>query len=454
MKTRVLFVDDDEAMRGLMDMRLTNRGFSVKTAGSAGAALDAIAQGAFDAVVTDLNMQGATGLQLCRQVIEARPNLPVILVTAFGSLASAIEAIRAGAYDFLPKPFEFEQLVLAIERGATLARLEDEVVRLRKVVADVQSWGELVGGSPPMTELYRMLARIADSDVPVLVTGESGTGKELVARALHRQGPHARGPFVAVNCAAMPEALLESELFGHARGAFTDAKSSKEGLFVAANGGTIFLDEIGELPLALQPKLLRALQERKVRPVGAAAEVAFDARLITATNRDLEAMVEARTFREDLYFRINVIQVSLPPLRARGSDLMLLAQHFLARITARVNKPIVGFSASAAQRMVAYPWPGNVRELENSIERAVALAMEGEIAVADLPEKVRNHRSAQIILDGDDPMELLTLDEMERRYVTRIFDSVGGNKSAAARILNVERKTLHRMLQRWGVASE
>jgi DNA-binding NtrC family response regulator len=451
MKTRVLVVDDDPAMCAMLETRLGNRGLDVTSRAGPADVLDLITREDFDVLVTDINMKGTPGLELCRQVLDVRPNLPVILITAFGTMETAIQAIRAGAYDFLPKPFEIDQLVLAIDRGVALSRLKDEVHRLRRVVADAQSFDEIVGASPSMTELYALLEKVASSDAPVLVTGESGTGKELVARALHKKGPRATGPFVAVNCAAMPEALLESELFGHVKGAFTDAKAAKTGLFVAASGGTIFLDEIGELPLGLQPKILRVLQERTVRPVGSTGEVAFDARVITATNRDLESMVEERTFREDLFFRINVIQVPLPPLRARGGDILILAQHFLERIAARANKRIAGFSSEAAQKLVAYAWPGNVRELENSVERAVALASFDEIAVGDLPEKIRTYKSNRIVLASDDPTELVSLDDMVRRYVLRVFESVGHNKSAAARILHIERKTLHRMLRRWGV---
>jgi transcriptional regulator with PAS, ATPase and Fis domain len=311
-------------------------------------------------------------------------------------------------------------------------------------------FGALIGESPQMTELYTVLGKVAESVAPVLITGESGTGKELVARAIHVAGTRKDGPFIAINCAAMPAQLLESELFGHEKGAFTDARQAKPGLFVAANHGTIFLDEIGELPLEVQPKLLRALQEHTVRPVGSTTEVPYDARVIAATNRDLESMVEARTFREDLYFRINVLQVPLPPLRSRGGDVLVLARHFLDRIGARAGKRIVGFSPEAAQKMIEYAWPGNVRELENCIERAVALASFDHIAVSDLPEKIKNFRSNQLVLSSDDPSTLVTFEELERRYAARVLEAVGGNKAAAARILGIERKTLYRMLERWG----
>jgi two-component system, NtrC family, response regulator AtoC len=449
MKASVLVVDDDQGMRDMVAMRLGKREFAVTACASGAEAIDLVQHQDIDVVVTDVNMKGMDGVELCRRVLERRPQLPVILITAFGSMELAIQAIRAGAYDFIPKPFEIEQLVLAIERGVTLARLKDEVQRLRRAVAPI-GFGTLIGDSTKMTELYAVLAKIAQSIAPVLITGESGTGKELVARAIHDASTRAAGPFIAINCAAMPAQLLESELFGHEKGAFTDARTAKPGLFSAANGGTIFLDEIGELPLEVQPKLLRALQEHAVRPVGATTEIPFDARVIAATNRDLESMVEERTFREDLYFRINVLQVDLPPLRSRGGDVLVLARHFLDRIAARAQKRIVGLSPEAAQKLIAYAWPGNVRELENCIERAVALASFDHIAVSDLPEKVRAFRSNQLVLSSDDPSTLVTFDELERRYAARVLESVAGNKAAAARILGIERKTLYRMLERWG----
>ena len=449
MKPSVLVVEDDQPMRDMLGARLAHRGFDVTSCASGAEAIEIVERKDIELVVSDVNMKGMTGVELCRRVLEHRPQLPVVLITAFGSMELAIQAIRAGAYDFLPKPFEIDQLALAIERGVQLARLKDEVQRLRRAVSP-PGFGTLIGDSPRMTELYRVLGKVSESTVPVLLTGESGTGKELVARAIHDAGARADGPFVAINCAAMPASLLESELFGHEKGAFTDARTAKAGLFVAANRGTIFLDEVGELPLEMQPKLLRALQEHTVRPVGSNTEVPFDARVITATNRDLETMIEEHRFREDLYFRINVLQVDLPPLRARGGDVLVLARHFLDRIAARAQKRIIGFSPEAAQKLVAYGWPGNVRELENCIERAVALASFDHITVSDLPEKVRAFRSNQLVVSSDDPTTLVTLEELEQRYVARVLESVAGNKAAAARVLGIERKTLYRMLERWG----
>jgi two-component system response regulator HydG len=282
----------------------------------------------------------------------------------------------------------------------------------------------------------------------VLINGESGTGKELVARALHEKSRRASGPFVAVNCAAMPEALLESELFGHAKGAFTDAKAARSGLFVQAHGGTLFLDEVGEMPLGLQPKLLRALQERVMRPVGGDREVSFDVRLVAATNRDLEGMVEENRFREDLYYRLNVVQMELPPLRSRGGDILLLAQHFIEHFAARADKRVTGLHEAVAERLMSYSWPGNVRELRNCIERAVAVTGAERLTVEDLPEKIRAYRASHVVVASGDPSELTTLEEVERRYILRVMEEVKGNKSLAAQILGLDRKTLYRKLDR------
>ncbi len=305
-----------------------------------------------------------------------------------------------------------------------------------------------------MAALYDLIERVAASESTVLVTGESGTGKELVARALHGRSPRRRGPFVALNCAAMPEALLESELFGHARGAFTDAKSARLGLLAQADGGTLFLDEIGEMPIGVQPKLLRAVQERRFRPVGSDAETAFDARILAATNRDLEAAVEEKRFREDLYYRINVIRLDLPPLRSRGTDVLLLAQHFVVAHAARAGKDVTGIAPATAEKLLAYSWPGNVRELSNCVERAVALTRYAELTVDDLPPKVRDHRAANVVVATDDPAELVALEEVERRYILRVLEALGGNKTRAAQVLGLDRKTLYRKLDRYGVPTE
>ena len=448
MKGRVLVVDDDRSSCEVLAERLGFRGFEVEWRTSAEEALDRLGHAHFDAIVTDLQMRGMNGIALCERVATNRPDLPVVMITAFGSLESAVAAIRAGAYDFVTKPFEIEVLAHSVQRAVQLRGLREEVRGLRQTVAKSLQFDEVMGASPVMARMYEMLGRVADADASVLITGETGTGKELVARALHRRSGRT-GPFVAINCAAMPEALLESELFGHAKGAFTDAREARVGLLPKADGGTLFLDEVGDMAPGLQSKMLRALQERRVRPVGGNVEVEFNARVLSATHRDLETAIEEKRFREDLYYRLNVIKVELPPLRARGGDVLLLAQHFLEHFARRADKPVVGLSAPAAERLLAYSWPGNVRELQNCVERAVALTRYEQIAVEDLPEKVRTYHSSFVIVAADDPSELVPLDEVERRYILRVMEAVAGNKSAASQILGIERATLYRKLDRY-----
>jgi len=303
-----------------------------------------------------------------------------------------------------------------------------------------------------MRQVLDLVNRAAESDATALITGESGTGKELVARALHQHSRRHDGPFIAVSCAAMPEALLESELFGHVRGAFTDAKIPRTGLLLQASGGTLLLDEIGDMPLELQPKLLRALEDRRIRPLGENSERPFDVRLVCATNRDLEADVEEKRFRADLFYRINVIHIELPPLRERDGDVLPLAQHFVQHFSRAVGKPVAGVSTTAAEKLLAYSWPGNVRELRNCIERAVALTRFEEIVVEDLPEKVQNYRRSRVVVDLDDTASLVTMEEVERRYILRVLEAAGGQRTKAAQILGLDRKTLYRKLERWGIS--
>jgi len=448
---RVFIVDDERSICEALEAGLTPKGFETRWTTSPAAALDLLGSTEVDVVLTDLNMRGMNGLELCERIVANRPDIPVIVITAFGSLETAVAAIRAGAYDFITKPVKVDALALALERAVQHRSLRAEVKRLRQMVAERQRFEDVLGASPVMEKVQELLGRIAQTETTVLITGESGTGKEVVARALHRRSRRADGPFVAINCAAMPEPLLESELFGHARGAYTDARAARTGLFVQAAGGTLLLDEIGDLPLALQPKLLRALQERSVRPLGGDQEVAFDVRLIASTNRDLESAIEEGRFREDLYFRINVIQVTMPPLRARGSDVLLLAQHFLAHYAARTARHVTGLTSPAAERLLSYAWPGNVRELQNCIERAVALTQYEDITVDDLPEKIRAYRRSHVLVTSDDPTELVPLEEVERRYILRVMEAVGDNKTLAAQRLGTGRKTLYRKLERYGV---
>ncbi len=453
MSGHILVVDDDQSMCELIEADLRHRGFQISWYTSADKAFRVLQDKEFDVVLTDLQMPDMGGIDLCDRIVSNRPDIPVIVITAFGSLETAIGAMRAGAYDFVTKPFDMNILALTLERALKHHSLQEKVKILSEVVERTKNYDELLGASMPMQNIYNQLSRIADSESTVLITGESGTGKELIARVLHRQSKRKSGPFVAINCAALTETLLESELFGHTRGAFTDARSARKGLFLQADGGTLLLDEIGDFPLTLQPKLLRALEERALRPVGGDMEVPFDVRVIATTNRDLESAVENKLFREDLFFRINVIQVELPPLSARGTDILLLAQHFIEQFAMRIGKQVSGLSNAVAEKLLDYAWPGNVRELRNAIERAVALTQYEKLVVEDLPEKIRSYRGTDMIISSN-AAELVSMEEAERRYILHVLKAVGGNKTHAARLLGFDRKTLYRKLQCYGAIGD
>ena len=449
-KGNILVVDDERSMGQMIGKHLRVREFSFETCISPHDALERFRENDFDVVLTDVNMPSMNGIELCQQVASIQPDVPVIVMTAFGSMETAVEAIRAGAFDFVTKPIEMDLLAISLERAVKYRRLNQLVRRLNESVTSVSSHPTLIGESPVMQRLYDQLTRLKNTEASILITGESGTGKELVARSIHDQGRRKGKPFVAVNCGALPEALIESELFGHAKGAFTDAKGQRKGLFAEADGGTIFLDEIGELPQAMQVKLLRALEERAARPVGSNQEIKFDVHVLSATNRDLETAIEENRFREDLFYRINVIQLDLPPLRARGNDILVLSKHFLSQFAGRNDKQIDGIAENAAAKLLAYSWPGNVRELRNVVERAVALARFDKITVDDLPDKIMDFRDDRLLISATDPTELTSLEEVERRYILLVLKSVENNKSMAARILGLDRTTLYRKLREYG----
>jgi DNA-binding NtrC family response regulator len=447
---RVVVVDDDSSMCELIEDDLRSRGIDVTTFTSPEQAVGEVEKGV-DLVITDIRMPGMTGTELCRRVAAQDSEVPVIVMTAFGSLEMAIEAIRAGAFDFVTKPVELDLLAISVDRALAHKALRDRVQALSEEVERSSRLGELLGESRPMHRLFEQISRVADSEATILVTGESGTGKELVARALHRGSRRSKGTMVSVNCAALPENLLESELFGHSRGAFTGAGASRKGLFLEADGGTLYLDEISELPLALQPKLLRALEESAVRPVGSDREVPFDARLIVATNRDLDGLVRTGKFREDLYYRINVIEIEVPSLRERGNDVLLLAQHFITEFASRSGREVDGISSPAARRLLSYGWPGNVRELRNAMERAVALARRRSVELEDLPDRMRSHGVSLSAGESDEPADLESLAEVERRHILRTLETLRGNRTKTAEVLGCDRKTLYRKLRSFGI---
>jgi len=449
MSQRVLFVDDDPDMRDLMRDLLTSQGGTVSTANGLSEAAELLESSEFDVVITDLELGNSSGLEVCERVRGTQPEVPVIMLTGHASMASAVGAIRAGAYDFITKPVDGAVVGLAVDRAVTHRRIRAEIKQLKDRLQATENPGELVGQSAPMRKVYSLIQRVRDTPASVLIAGESGTGKELVARALHSETARANQPFVAINCAAVPSQLLESELFGHAKGAFTDARAARQGLFQQASGGTLLLDEIGEMPVEMQAKLLRVLQERVVRPVGGTQEIPIDVRILAATNRDLELEVERGNFREDLFYRLNVVQINVPPLRSRGSDILLLAAHFIEVAGQKLGRQVNGLSAEAAQLLLDYDWPGNVRQLQNCIERAVTLTRFDQIAPVDLPEKVRKFTATPNVVIEADPEYVLPLDVMERRYIETVLKFTGANKSQAARLLGLDRRTLYRKLERF-----
>ncbi|PWU25042.1 MAG: two-component system response regulator [Candidatus Rokuibacteriota bacterium] len=446
----ILIADDDPTALELLAEVLSGEGYRIRTA-SGGKECVSLAEGSpFDLAIVDLRMPELDGLQVIRRLASVQPGMPVLILTAFATIDTAIEAIREGAYDYLSKPFRMEQLKVVVQRTLEARRLARENAQFRHERQDRYGAQNLVGQSPAMVEVYKLVARVARLDTTVLVQGETGTGKELVARAIHHASHRADGPFVVVDCTSVPEGLFESELFGHERGAFTGALSARRGLFETAAGGTCFLDEIGELSAPLQGKLLRALQEQAVRHVGGNDWIPVNVRTIAATNRDLKKRVEHGTFREDLYYRLNVVSISLPALRERAQDIPLLAQHFLEKYARAAGKPIKGFARETLALLPAYPWPGNVRELENAVERAVALSSSDLILPEDLPAPAEKGSPAALAVPGP----RMTLDEVKRWYVDRVLEDVGGNKVRAAEILGVDRGTLYRMLKRQALEGE
>lgn len=449
MSGNVLIIEDDSDMCNMLSVGLSRRGYRVTTFTSGQEGLACVETDLPDVVLTDIHLPDKNGIEICNSIVANHPDIPVVIMTAFGSMDTAIAAIRAGAYDFVTKPLDLDILALSLDRAVRYRNLQDTVKKLRNATKNPVIFDNLVGESPTMEELFSRISRIADSEASLLITGESGSGKELAARAVHMHSRRKNQSLTTINCAAMPAQLLESELFGHTRGAFTDAKDHRKGLFLEADRGTLFLDEVGEIPLELQPKLLRALEERVVRPVGGTTEQSFDVRIISATNRDLETAVEDGQFREDLYYRLNVINIEMPPLRSRGTDILLLAETFIQHFSKKQKKAITGLSDATAAKLLEYSWPGNVRELRNAIEHAVALTPFDKLVPDDLPEKISLFKNDYIMLGAEDPMELISMEEMERRYIMHVLNRTDGNRSLTARILQVDRKTLYRKLQNY-----
>jgi len=443
-KEQVLIVDDDQGLLKLLTMRLSAMGFAVTACHDANSALEEARLRRFDLVITDLRLAEGDGLAVMEEVRALHPGLPVLILTAHGSIPSAVEAMRKGAVGYLTKPFEDQDLAVWIEKALAQPRMSREIQRLKQLVSELYGLDHVAARSPAMQSLLQQVARVADTDATICLTGETGTGKEVIARIIHCNSQRAKGPFVPVNCGAIPESLFESELFGHLKGAFTGAVSSHRGLFQSADGGTLFLDEIGEMPPSVQVKILRALQTREVLEVGATRPVKVDVRIVTATNKDLAQAVKAGTFREDLFYRIQVIPLTVPPLRARREDIPLLAQLFLRQSIERAGKSVRGFTPDALQKLMTYHWPGNVRELEHAVEKAVILSPRDMITADLLP-------GGSGATNGAIKPLTEAREEFERNYLKELLELSGGNISRASLMAGRYRADFYKLLRKHGL---
>jgi DNA-binding NtrC family response regulator len=450
----VLVVDDDESLRRVTQMQLEEAGYEVFTAADGTAGLRVMEESAPPLVVADLKMPGMSGIELLRELRSRYPETTVILITAFGTVQTAVEAMRAGAYDYITKPIDYDELLLVLERALERRSLLDQVENLRTTLDEKYGFESIVGRAKPLLHVIHMARRAALTDSVVLVHGETGTGKELLAKAIHQNSRRKTGPFVVINCGAIPRDLLESELFGHVQGAFTGAIAHKRGRVETAEGGTLFLDEIGELPLELQVKVLRLIQQGEIEKVGATDSIHVNVRIVAATNRDLRAMVEAGTFREDLYYRLAVIPLELPPLRARAEDIPELAEHLFLQLKQRHGRPELRLPASLLPFFAGYGWPGNVRELENAIERLVVLTAGNEIALEDLPECLRREKAAVDQLRLDLPEERLSLEGVEKELIVRALRKFNWNQTQAAMYLDISRRTLIYRMEKYGLRKQ
>lgn len=444
----ILAVDDDVIACQLLQEVLQKEGYQVSTATSGAEAIRLAQDVPFDLAILDIRMPDISGIEVLKVLKRTSAQMPVLMTTAYSSMQTAIEATRQGAYDYLSKPCKIEELILTVKRALEQSRLLRENQYFRQELREKYKFENIVGTTPAMLEIYKTVARLVDSKTTVLIQGESGTGKELIARALHFNGPRAERPFVAVDCASLTESLLESELFGHVRGAFTGAVATKKGLFEKADEGTIFLDEIAEISPALQAKLLRVLQQHEIRRVGGTESISLDVRVIAATNQDLETLVKAGRLREDLFYRLNVVALHLPPLRERQDDIPLLANYFLRKYHEANHKLIMHITPEAMQLLWSYDWPGNVRELEHTIERAVTLTMNNCLLPEDLPPKFQQLATNT---PPRHPQPWLSLDELEKQHIQAVLHATQGNKQKAAQILGINRRSLYRMAKRHGL---
>ena len=449
-RARILVVDDDREMCQFLADLLGEEGYLVETVHDGPSAVEKYRAGSFDLTITDLMMPRMRGTELVRQLREIDAHALVLLITAFGSIESAVEAMHAGAFHYVTKPFRTDEILIQVTRALEQHSLQSEVERLRQQVHRRYGFENIIGQSAKMREIFDLVTHVSDLAVNVLIVGESGTGKEMIARAIHQTSARAARSFIPINCAAIPETLLESELFGYVRGAFTDARKDRRGLFQAASGGVLFLDEISEIPLGLQAKLLRVIEDKEVRPLGANQGEKVDARLVSACNRDPELLVQEGRFRQDLYYRLNVIRIDLPPLRERAEDIPVLIEHFIRKFGDQVQRKLDGIEPEAFTALMNYHWPGNVRELEHTIERAVLLGKEGRIGPQDLPPSLVASKDNVSPL-ADAVARSYTLKDLEKEYIMRVMEIVHGNKTEAAKTLGVDRTTLYRKLEEYKV---
>jgi two-component system, NtrC family, response regulator AtoC len=453
---RILIADDDESSCELFAEVLQREGYRVDQVQTGDEALARLRETRHDLLLVDVRMPGMTGLEVTRAVRKEYPCLPILVMTAFGSMETAVEAIHEGAFDFISKPMNFEELKKTVARALAQPKLQASRGEGSEELEEGDQFGAVIGRSPAMVEVYKTIARVAPTKSTVLILGESGTGKELIARAIHQHSSRAAQPFVAVDCGALTETLLESELFGHVRGAFTGAVSNKKGVFEEAEGGTCFLDEINDINLNLQAKLLRVLQEHEVRRVGAPKSIKVDVRVVAATNKELQQLVSKGVLREDLYYRLKVVSIYLPPIRERPEDIPSLAEHFIRRYSHDAGKPVTSISNEAMKLLCGYPWPGNVRELENVIDRAIALSRQPTLTPEDLPVEVREGKASGFSRSAAQEEEFVfpgtpTVEEVKRRYVLHVLGLTQGNISRAAKIMDIDRRSLHRMLARYKI---
>lgn len=451
MKGAILIVDDEKGQREILDIILKKEGYQVTAVAGAREALERLEGDEYDIILTDLKMQGISGMDLLQQVLDENPQQCIIIMTAHGTIDSAVEAMKKGAFDYLEKPLERETLLLTLRRAFERLDLLRENRRLQKQLEESQGVPTIIGTHPKMKEVYRIVNKIADTSSTIVIFGESGTGKELVAHAIHNGSSRKDKPFLAINCAAIPEALIESELFGHEKGSFTGASSREIGLFEAANSGTIFLDEIGEMNGAMQAKLLRAIQEREIRRVGGKVSIPVDVRIISATNKDLEQEIRKGNFREDLYYRLNVIRINLPPLRERGSDIITLAEFFVRKYAAADGIPLQGISKAAMKLLMDYSWPGNVRQLESVIERGVLMTESDFIQPEDLPVEIHREIMPGSCLGIDLPAEGICFEDLERDLIIKAMQRSGWIIGKAAPLLGMTYKTLQYRLEKFAI---